>query len=676
MARARAASKSEPRPLDVSLTAAEPWPKRPWPPLPMMSRSTEAASIPTTRQTTALRIAGSLVYDDVQSMRTALEALDAHAYREFYDSRLFRIDGVRIAIDHRGELEADCTAFDKGFLALARPARTGSVVVHAGPAISARRYLAGGIAPAVEVPAMPPGVVQRFGELVAPRDEDRKCWSFPHGTWTHDMSWDGSTLRTFDPDHRLIAERPLPGGGGFSISHDGTVALIRSGGLLEIVGPDLKARRSWPATSLTSAALSTDNAFVLLVESEARARVLRVSDGAEQWAVEGGRFRGGLIVGSSLVVLYDQSSGDSISMLDLLTGRRIARHSIDDIESLHAKGDLCVVTTATGIETFDVEGQPRDAIALFGLSSRLVRQAADGAWCADESDARWDGTGVPLHDHLHSVTKMAVAKGRLATFDGDLLVRDQEGHVLQRSRSSSLSSIALRPDGGRLVTIDEGRLSVLDPMTGELWQTAAMGATSIAFLPDGRLVTGHRDGMLRMWSGLDGEPIAGCSTGKRAVNEIVVSPNGSSVLTSSADWRVRRFDTEGLTLRAEVPYTQHAPAAGITDAGAFVACEMKGTVLYQPSGERVARISTLRATSVGTDGERLFVGIGRLIYVVDPATGERRGVLEGHQAPVTAITFVEGRLYTADRRVLVWDVAALRALEWTHPTDEQLVPLH
>jgi hypothetical protein len=43
---------------------------------------------------------------------------------------------------------------------------------------------------------------------------------------------------------------------------------------------------------------------------------------------------------------------------------------------------------------------------------------------------------------------------------------------------------------------------------------------------------------------------------------------------------------------------------------------------------------------------------------------------------VTAITFVEGRLYTADRRVLVWDVAALRALEWTHPTDEQLVPLH
>jgi hypothetical protein len=72
MARARAASRSEPRPLDVSLTAAEPWPKRPWPPLPMMSRSTEAASIHTTRQTTALRIEGSLVYDDVQSMRTAL----------------------------------------------------------------------------------------------------------------------------------------------------------------------------------------------------------------------------------------------------------------------------------------------------------------------------------------------------------------------------------------------------------------------------------------------------------------------------------------------------------------------------------------------------------------------------------------------------------------------------
>ena len=60
---------------------------------------------PRQRETAALRIEGSLVYDDASSMYDALEVFDAKPYVGVPGSRLFLRDGVKIEVDHRGEID-------------------------------------------------------------------------------------------------------------------------------------------------------------------------------------------------------------------------------------------------------------------------------------------------------------------------------------------------------------------------------------------------------------------------------------------------------------------------------------------------------------------------------------------------------------------------------------------
>lgn len=667
---------------------AEPWPLRSWPALPVVSRPASEAAHFERRATTSLAIRGELLYDDAPTLRAALAALDEHAYVEFYGAKDFQVDGLRVHIDFTGELEADCTAIDEGFVALARPARSGSVVVHAGRAISARRYVAGAYGPAAVVPELPPGAVQRFGDPYrGPReDERRRVWSFPERTWSFDQSFRQAPLRVRGPDGELLAERLIERG-AVDVCADGSAALVLTRDGLEVVGPDLVARCRWSVDrDLRRLAIAPDGGLVMVVDDHGeRLRVRDGMDGAELWSSAGYFLDAGEFVRADRLAVAGASrrlSGgeEGLLVLDPRSGRKIAFCPYEQIREIRGDaGDSFHVVHRGRVSVHACEdGAVRGTLELVeAASDQLVRD--DGAWRSPGGDLRWDAaTGLPRHDHAWPIRAVAVAGPVIATHnDGFLILRDREGRVLHRGLIPATSSLSLRPDGGRVVVVHDGCVLVFEPGTGAWSRSRPLGACAAAFAPDGRLFTGHKDGSLRVWPSLAG-PGEAHVVGKRPIEALAFSPGGDLVLALGSEGRgarARLVDARAFAVRCEVACNRWERAAAVTAAGTFAVGGDDGALLYDREGRRVAVLSTMNMGAAACDRERLIVGVGRLLYVVDPATGERRGVLEGHEESVSALALGPDRLYSADRRLLVWDLAALRALDWTHPLDREMVPL-
>ena len=76
----------------------------------------------------------------------------------------------------------------------------------------------------------------------------------------------------------------------------------------------------------------------------------------------------------------------------------------------------------------------------------------------------------------------------------------------------------------------------------------------LAFLADGRLVSGGDDGVLRVW---DTEYRASVETREgasaNAITSIAIAPGGDRIATSSADGVVRVCSVDGLEPIAETP---------------------------------------------------------------------------------------------------------------------------
>lgn len=685
-ARAKAAATPSTR---ANLQPLASWPARDWPALASVSRPAGEATAFKRRATTSLTIRGELVYDDAPTLRAALAGLDDHAYVEFYSAANFTIDGLRIHIDLVGELEADCTAIDPGFVALVRPARAGAIVVHAGRAISARRYAAGAYGPTIAVPELPPGAVRRFGAPERRDDRDSgRVWTFPERTWSFDQGFRSSTLRVRDRAGHILGER-VTSRAAVDVCADGSAALLLGPEGLEVVDAALATRVRWGIDrDLGNLAISPDGSLVMVVDQYGERLTVRdATSGADLWHCAGGfRDAGDFVRADRLAVagfLHDHD-GEGLFLLDPRTGRTLAFHPHATIRSItpSAGGQTFLVVEDGCVHVYASEdGALQGALDLVEHAGDALERADDGAWRSRDSGASWDGTtGLPRHDHPREIRHLAVARGVLASRDdsGLLILRDESGRVLHRGRPEGVGGMSLRPDGERLVVHAEHCLLVFAPDTGAWSKSRPLGITAAAFAPDGRLWTGHKDGSLRVWPAPEAGPVTSYKVGKRELVALHFSPDGDLVLALGPEGRgsrARLVDARTGAVLCDVACDRYARGAAVTPAGAFVVGTDQGTVLHDRAGARVAVLSAIRPEAAACDREHLVIAVGRLLYIVDPATGERRGVLEGHEDNVTALAWTADRLYSADCRLLAWDLAALRALGWTHPLDPDMVPL-
>ena len=198
---------------------------------------------------------------------------------------------------------------------------------------------------------------------------------------------------------------------------------------------------------------------------------------------------------------------------------------------------------------------------------------------------------------------------------------------------------AFSPDG-RLVaapSYQDSAVALWDIESGALTMLTAdaEGPTVVAFSPDGRwLVSGHGDGLIRIWDLSINEPHVVLTGHDWQVQQVTFSPDGSRLATASWDTTIRIWDT-----------------ATWTHLVTFFADEPVNSVSYSPDGKRLAS-----------------GGWGSKAIVWEADTGRRLLALAGHATAIFSVAFVprtEHLLTTSfDGTTRLWDVGIGAARDW------------
>jgi len=196
------------------------------------------------------------------------------------------------------------------------------------------------------------------------------------------------------------------------------------------------------------------------------------------------------------------------------------------------------------------------------------------------------------------------------------------------------------------------------------------------FSPDGKvLVTGSRDGSVKLWGVASGREVGALNGHEAGVIAVAFSPDGSRVLTTSLDHTATVWDSQSWTrlLTLTNPGGQFEDGVFTPDGQRVVtgsSSDHKVRVWDATTGEVLSAFESLGrvlCVTVSADG-RLVVagGTRKTIEVWDAASGDRLLECKGHGDLVQSIGFSpDGRRLVSsgrDRTAKVWGVRSGREL--------------
>ena len=325
----------------------------------------------------------------------------------------------------------------------------------------------------------------------------------------------------------------------------------------------------------------------------------------------------------------------------------------------------------------DPSGRMDNCVKLWDAQSgQLVRVFGAYATYAPEG-TKWHGS---VQDgHTDSVTSVALSPDgtRLVSGSDDKtvkhwdvssgkLIRTLEGH------SDRVTSVAFSPDGRRVLSggNQDGDLRLWDVATGRLIHVfkEAFGTSSVAFSPDGtRLLSGGpRDAWL--WDAASGRLLHTLAGHELPVQVVAFLPNGKHLITGG-DKALKLWDAaSGQLLRT---------FAGTSGSVESVAFSSDGTRLLSGGGDHTLKLwdaasgrlvrtfaghaHWLRSVAFSPDGTRLMSGSDdRTFKVWDAAGGQVIHTLS-HRSPIqsAAISPDGTRLLSASAKTInLWDAAS------------------
>jgi WD40 repeat protein len=233
-----------------------------------------------------------------------------------------------------------------------------------------------------------------------------------------------------------------------------------------------------------------------------------------------------------------------------------------------------------------------------------------------------------------------------------LLRRQAEGTPLTlRGHTAEVSGVAFSPDGTQIVSGSrDGTLKLWDANTGQEIRTLrghSSQVTSVAFSGDGkRIVSSAWGGPLRVWDATSGRlivPLRGHTSG---VNSVAFSPDGTRIASGSADNTMKVWNAKS---GAEL-FTLRGHTAPVT------------SVAFSPNGAWIVS---------GSEDETVK------LWDANRGCESQRGFVLRGSGPVLAVAFSpDGRLIASGSRyhnVRVWDAESGRQIIDTYRHSDEVM---
>jgi cytochrome c len=214
-----------------------------------------------------------------------------------------------------------------------------------------------------------------------------------------------------------------------------------------------------------------------------------------------------------------------------------------------------------------------------------------------------------------------------------------------RGHGGPVRAVAVAPDGDTAISgsFDTSaiRWSLKRNTAEQVLRGHESAVNAVAFLKDGRVVTGGEDGKVAIWKPGNPVPERIFEGHTAPIVALAVSPDGKLIASASWDRTIRLWPVTGGNPRVLEGHSQNVNGVAFTRGGeALVSAGYDATVRVWPLKGGAPVIVTLptalNAVAVAPDGEIVTSGANGRVYFVSPK-GEVAGEVEAAETPIISL---------------------------------------
>jgi WD40 repeat protein/serine/threonine protein kinase len=225
----------------------------------------------------------------------------------------------------------------------------------------------------------------------------------------------------------------------------------------------------------------------------------------------------------------------------------------------------------------------------------------------------------------------------------------------------------------RIWNLDDGRLERTISCPDVSWGIVADPGWGAISADETRMLTGHTDGSIYLWSLQTGERVLGSLRHEQRVTWVEYSPDGKWLASASDDHTAKIWDATTGALKAVLAHDSALNGIVFSpDSSRVLTCALRGQwrIWRVPDGEPVTPFGTsIRRVDAGAfspDGTLVVVPDNSGAQLFDAATGARVGARLQHSAPCYRVAFSPDgkKLATTsdDTTAQFWEVPSGRPL--------------